>query len=106
MAPGFGKTLPLFVSLLLTPSAASAQVASALSGTVTDESGAAVPGATVDVRNLGTGLRRVVRLSVGAETVLNLGLSVRAMEEQVQVDAHVSLVETTTASTGTLITTE
>ena len=128
--------------LLLAVPAALAQVAgSSLSGTVHDDSGGAVPGATVEIRNVDTALRREivtdarghfiapnlplgnyevtvampgfakltrsgVRLSVGAETVINVGISVRNMEDRVEVESNVSAVDTTTASTGTLITTE
>ena len=131
----------LFLLTAFSPSVSAQVAGSALSGTVTDDSGGALPGATVEIRNVDTGLvrevttdgrghfiapnlplgnydvavampgfarrtRTGVRLSVGAETVLNLRLSVRSMEDQIDVEAHVSAVDTTTASTGTLITTE
>jgi hypothetical protein len=50
--------LPLFALLWFCPSFASAQVSATLSGTVTDQSGAAVPAASATVRNLDTGLSR------------------------------------------------
>jgi hypothetical protein len=48
----------LFLLLCFCPSFASAQVSATLSGTVTDQSGAAVPAASATARNLDTGLSR------------------------------------------------
>lgn len=126
--------------LILAPLSARAQNANAaLSGTVKDETGAVLPGASVEIRNTETSLRRDlvtdahgrfnapnlppglyevgvtlsgfakltrggVRLTVGAETQLNLGMSVRELEEGVDVMAEIPPIETTTGSTGTLIT--
>lgn len=124
---------------LLLPVAALGQSANAaLSGSVKDDTGAVLPGASVVVRNAETSLRREVttdargrfaapnlppgpyevtvtlsgfaklvrsgvRLTVGSETVLSLGLSVRQLEDKIEVAAEQPAVELTTASTGTLI---
>jgi len=53
-----GLLQPLLLLLCLGPSFASAQVSATLSGIVTDQSGAAVPTASVAARNLDTGLSR------------------------------------------------
>src|SRR5580704_15149918 len=50
--------LLLLLSLCLYPSFASAQVSATLSGIVSDQSGATVPGASATARNLDTGLSR------------------------------------------------
>lgn len=52
------RWLPLLISLLLVTSASRAQIAANLAGTVTDQSGEAVPGADVSVRNTETGAVR------------------------------------------------
>lgn len=130
--------LGLACALLLPVPAVAQGSNAALSGTVKDETGAILPGASVVVRNVETSLRRElvsdaqgrfnapnlppgsyevtvtlsgfakltrggIKLSVGAETVVSLGLSVRQLEDRVEVEAQTSAVETTTASTGTLI---
>ncbi len=50
---------------LLAPMRASAQVSAAISGVVTDESGAVVPGATVSARNLETEAQRTASTDAG-----------------------------------------
>ena len=56
-------TASLFTAIALSASAAYAQVATAdLTGRVLDQNGAAVPGATVTARNLGTGFARTAGL--------------------------------------------
>jgi hypothetical protein len=50
--------------------------------------------------------RSGIRLTVGQETVVNLVQSVRAMAEQVEVAGESPMVDTTTGSTGTLISEE
>jgi Carboxypeptidase regulatory-like domain/TonB dependent receptor len=57
-----GWVVPTFISLLLLLSAAraSAQFASSLEGTITDQSGAIVPGATVTITNEATGATQSV----------------------------------------------
>ncbi|MGH9736056.1 MAG: carboxypeptidase regulatory-like domain-containing protein, partial [Candidatus Acidiferrales bacterium] len=52
------RWLPLLISLLLATAASHAQMAASLSGTVTDQSGAAVSGADVAVRSTETGAVR------------------------------------------------
>src|SRR5207237_2535872 len=58
--PGRGSRIGLFLGLLMISSvAAIAQLTTGtISGTVTDQSGAAVPGATVTLKNTDTGVSR------------------------------------------------
>jgi hypothetical protein len=124
------------------PLAVQAQGADAtLSGTVKDETGGVVPGATVTIRNLETSLRRElvtdhggrftapnlppgpyeatvsmvgfsklvrsgIRLTVGSETAVSLFLAVGQREDKVEVSGEAAPIETTSGSTGTLITGE
>jgi hypothetical protein len=113
----------------------------ALSGSVRDETGAMLPGATVAIRNVETSLRRElvtdtggrfaapnlppglyevtvtmpgfakqqrtgIRLTIGQEIVLNLVQTVRQREEQVEVAGEAATIDTTSGSTGTLISEE
>lgn len=132
----------LVCAALASPPAALAQGAqAALSGTVKDETGGVLPGASVVIRNVDTSLKRElttdprgrfsapnlppgpyevtltmsgfaklvrsgIRLTVGSETVLSLGLSVRQLEDRIEVAAEQPAVDTTTGSTGTLISEE
>jgi len=54
----FGSVAVLLLLLLSTAPFLLAQSTGTISGTVTDASGAVIPGATVVVRNEGTGLER------------------------------------------------
>jgi hypothetical protein len=107
-------------------------------GTVTDETGSVVPGATVTARNTGTGalqvtvsdaagryripalpvgdyevqadlqgfqtvIRTGVRLSVGADVVVDFALPVGEIAETLTVTADAPLVNTTSAALGTVI---
>jgi len=58
---GMGRALAILVVCLSSPAAGAAQVASgAITGVVTDQQGAPVPGATVTVTNAATGRQRVL----------------------------------------------
>lgn len=61
---------------------------------------------TVTMSGFAKKLLTSIRLSVGHETVLSVGLSVRQLEDTVEVAAEQAAVDTTTGSTGTLISEE
>jgi hypothetical protein len=127
------------LSLLLVFSVpAGAQVSAALSGRVTDQSGAGVPGATVTAKDTDMGISREtvtdaagryelpalpvgryevaatksgfavavrsgINLVVGQDAVADLSLKVGNVNEQVRVDANVSVVNTTTEDISGLV---
>ena len=129
----------LLLAVLLSVAPLSAQVVTgAISGRVTDTTGAVIPGATVQVQNVETGLTRNgesdaagrydvrnlpsgsytvttqrtgfrtevrsgITLSVGSEAVVNIELSVGAVQEKVEVTAEVPAIETTTAAVSGFI---
>jgi len=129
----------LLLAVLLSVVPLSAQVVTgAISGRVTDTTGAVIPGATVQVQNVETGLTRNgesdaagrydvrnlpsgsytvttqrtgfrtevrsgITLSVGSEAVVNIELSVGAVQEKVEVTAEVPAIETTTAAVSGFI---
>jgi hypothetical protein len=117
---------------------ATAQVSASLSGTVTDQSGATVAGATVTARNLDSGIGRTtstdaegryqlvamavgayevrvtkdgfaagirngVRLSVGQEATVDVGLRVGAVSEELKVTADAPVVNLTTRDISGLV---
>lgn len=61
---------------------------------------------TVTMAGFAKLVRSGIRLTVGAETVLSLGLSIRQLEDKVEVAGEQAAVDTTTGSTGTLISEE
>src|SRR5712691_4950951 len=75
----FLSLLPGILMLVASAGSASAQVAASISGRVEDPSGAAVPAATVTVRNVETGLTRTVATD-GAGNYRVLSLSVGGYE--------------------------
>lgn len=117
----------------------SAQVTTGnISGVVQDSTGALMPGATITVKNLDTGLartvttdeggrysapnlslgnyevraeqsgfqtelRRGITLTVGREAVVNITLQVGSVSQMLTVTAEAPLVESTTASMGSLV---
>jgi hypothetical protein len=134
------KRLLSFVALCfaLLPTPAVAQAVGAITGVVTDQSSAAVPGVTIEITNTATGqtrtalsgadghytvlqlppgpyavkatlsgFRTVVRdgVTVAVETTsrVDLQMTVGALEESVTVTADAPLVETRTATLGTVI---
>jgi Carboxypeptidase regulatory-like domain/TonB dependent receptor-like, beta-barrel len=92
----------VLLSFLFTPRLASAQFNSAIQGTVTDSQGAVVPGATVKVTNVATGLTRsVVTSAEGVYQVLSLGAGTYRIEVElegfrkaIREDANVGISET------------
>jgi hypothetical protein len=115
--------------------------AAALSGTVSDETGAVLPGVTVVIRNTDTSLTREVitdadgrfsapnlpvgpyeltatlpgfatlvrsgiTLTVGRESVVNMSMKVSQIEDRIEVVGEAPTVDTTSGSTGTLISEE
>ena len=128
--------------ILLCPAGLAAQVVTgAISGRVTDTTGAVIPGAMMQIQNVETGLSRNVEtdsagryvarnlpsgsysvtaqqagfqkqirsgitLTVGSEAVVNLELSVGAVQETVQVSGEAPAVETTQATLSSLVTPE
>jgi outer membrane receptor protein involved in Fe transport len=126
------------VLAVISPLPASAQAVGAITGIVSDSSGAVIPGVTIEVTNVATaqtrvtvtgadgfysvpqlapgpyqvkatlqGFKAVVRegITVAVETTsrIDLALSVGAVEESVTVTADSPLVETRTATLGTVI---
>ncbi len=61
---------------------------------------------TVTLSGFAKLVRTGIRLTVGSETVLSLALSMRQLEDRIEVAAEQPAVETTTGSTGTLISEE
>ncbi|MSO19835.1 MAG: TonB-dependent receptor [Acidobacteria bacterium] len=128
-----------FVFLFLCCGCASAQVTSGtISGTLTDDTGAVVPGALVTGTNVETGFTRTIetdargayhlrqlpvgsydvkaeatgfqtslqkgiKLTVGQEAVIDLGLHVGAVAETVTITSEAPMVETTTSSVSALV---
>ena len=131
----------VFTALLVggasSPVAAQGSIGTIL-GTVSDDTGSVIPGATVTARNIGTGaiqtttsddqgrytipalsvgdyevqselqgfqtvIRAGIRLSVGAEVVVDFSLPVGQVTEALTVTAAAPLVNTTSASLGTVI---
>jgi hypothetical protein len=109
-----------------------------IAGTVTDDTGSVVPGATVTARNAGTGavqsttsdqqgrytipalpvgdyevqteiqgfqtvIRAGIRLSAGADVVVDVTLPIGQLEETLTVTGDAPMVNTTSASLGTVI---
>lgn len=63
----------VLITVLLTPIAASAQTTASITGTVTDDTGAVVPQATIAVTNIATGQKRsLVSDSRGQYSALSL----------------------------------
>jgi hypothetical protein len=126
------------LAVTLLPHSAVAQAVGAITGIVSDQSGAAVPGVTIEVTNTATGqtrtavtgadghyavlqlppgpysvrgtlagFRTVLRdgITVAVETTarVDLQMSVGAVEESITVTADAPLVETRTATLGTVI---
>ena len=122
----------------LLPAAAFAQATGTISGTVTDESGAVMPGVTVEVTHTATNqtrtavtgtegfytvpllqpgpytitaalqgfrtaVREGVRVVVQGTSRVDIKMSVGQLEESVRVTADASLVDTSSASLGTVI---
>jgi len=115
-----------------------AQISANLSGTITDQSGAAVAGATVTAKNAETGLARSavtdqaglyqlfalpvglyevhaqkqgfaeevrtgIRLAVGQDATVNLGLRIGEIRQQLEVTADAAIVSTTTRDISGLV---
>ena len=60
------RQFSIFIVFLLCAALGMAQLDTAnISGTVTDQSGGAVPGASVTVRNVGTGVTRTLQTNAG-----------------------------------------
>lgn len=59
---------------------------------------------TIEAHGFQTQLRRGITLAVGQEAVINITLTVGAVSEKVEVTAEAPLVETTTATTSSLVT--
>jgi Carboxypeptidase regulatory-like domain/TonB dependent receptor-like, beta-barrel len=75
----------VLLPFLFMPRHASAQFNSAIQGTVTDSQGAVVPGATVKVTNVATGLTRsVVTSADGVYQVLSLGAGTYRIEVELE----------------------
>lgn len=122
----------------LLPAAAHAQATGTISGVITDESGAVVPGVTVEATNTATNqtratvsgedgfytfpllqpgpytvraalqgfrttVREGVRVTVESTSRVNIAMTVGQLEESVRVTADSPLVETSSASLGTVI---
>jgi hypothetical protein len=122
----------------LSPATAFAQATGTISGVVTDESGAVVPGVTVEATNTDTNqtrtavsgadgfytfpllqpgpytiratlqgfrtsLREGVRVTVESTSRVDVRMTVGSLEESVRVTADAPLVETSSASMGTVI---
>ncbi|MEO6213060.1 MAG: TonB-dependent receptor [Vicinamibacterales bacterium] len=122
----------------LTPGTVSAQATGTITGVVTDESGAVMPGVTIEVTNTATNqnrtavtgedgfytvprlqpgpytvkgtlqgfktaLREGVRVEVESTARVDVKMSVGQLEESVRVSGEASLVETASASMGTVI---
>ena len=131
-------TILFAILAIVSPPLASAQAVGAVTGVVSDSSGAIIPGVTIEVTNVATaqtrvavtgtdgfysvlqlppgpyqvkatlqGFKAVVRegITVAVETTsrVDLELSVGAVEESVTVTADSPLVETRTATLGTVI---
>jgi hypothetical protein len=134
----FCSGISVAIMLMWLPAAAAAQATGAISGLVTDESGAAVPGVTIEVTNTATnqvrtgvsdanGLYTVLQLQPGPYSVkatisgfktvvrdgvtvtvestsrVDLSMSIGGIEESVMVTADAPLVETRSATLGTVI---
>ena len=129
----------LLLTLLLSAVPLSAQVVTgAISGRVTDTTGAVIPAAKIQVQNVETGftrnveadasgryvarnlplgsyaitvqqdgfrteVRRGITLTVGSEVVVNMELSVGAVQERVEVTGEAPTIETTTATLSGLV---
>src|SRR5271165_2226532 len=138
-SPRAGRCCLLLCLLLcLCQPSGSAQVAATLSGTVTDQSGAAVSAAGVTARNLDTGLSREtatgpagryqlfalplgeyevrvkkdgfaeavrtgIRLVVGQDATVDVGLHVGAVSEEVKVTGDAAMVSVTTQDISGLV---
>jgi hypothetical protein len=132
---------PLLAAILLfssVPSVLAQGAGGTIAGTVTDETGGAVPGATVTIRNTDTAAARElltgpdgrytatnlapgpytitatltgftsversgIRLTVGREIVVDIGLRVGGLQDVVTVVGEAAAVDTRTSSTGSLI---
>ena len=63
MSKGYWTISILFLALVLSVATLGAQNVGTISGTVSDETGAVLPGSTIEVVNLDTGATRVVATS-------------------------------------------
>jgi hypothetical protein len=131
------RLFALMAAIILPAAPLSAQSTATIQGTVIDTQSAAVPGATVVVRNTGTGVERTlvtdakgsyvaaslppgmyqveislagfqtqtreVTLQVSQTRQLDVQVSVAAVAEQVNVTAEAPVIDTTTASVGTVV---
>src|SRR6266567_3077401 len=101
--------LCLGIVIMLSSVAGFAQLTTGnITGTVTDQSGAAVPGATVILKNTETGVTRTathagINLAVGQNAGVDFALQVGQVSEAVTVTGDVTQVETTTATVSNLV---
>jgi hypothetical protein len=139
MLKSITRSLLIFAFMFLAAAVAVfGQATGSISGTVTDASGAAIPDAAIQIKNVGTGLTRTVQsddqgryrapelgigdyeisaskmgfstavrtglnLTVGAQPVIDIQLTVGQQTQTVTVEGQVSQVETQSTAVGVLV---